>query len=91
MRWGNINELIIEDAKIFSEKINKAITNKNKDINYIDGADHGYHGKERTTCKSNQDVFGDTSRKQLKGVFGDTFQKYPKDAYVTCPQKHHMT
>ena len=46
MRWGNINELIIEDAKIYSEKINKSITNKNKDINYIDGADHGYHGKE---------------------------------------------
>lgn len=46
MRWGNINELIIEDAKIYSEKINNAIKNQNKDINYIDGADHGYHGRE---------------------------------------------
>ena len=46
MRWGNVNELILEDAKIYSEKVNKAIKNPNKDIGYIDGADHSYHGRE---------------------------------------------
>lgn len=46
MRWGNINELIFEDAKLYSEKINTIIKNNQKDISYIDGADHGYHNKE---------------------------------------------
>ena len=46
MRWGNINELILEDAKTYSERVNKAINNPNKDISYIDGADHSYHGRE---------------------------------------------
>ena len=46
MRWGNINELILEDAKTYSEIVNKAINNPNKDISYIDGADHSYHGRE---------------------------------------------
>ena len=46
MRWGNINELILEDAKIYSEKITNIVKNNQKDISYIDGADHGYHNKE---------------------------------------------
>ena len=46
MRWGNVNELILEDAKTYSEKVNNAIKNPNKDIGYIDGADHSYHGRE---------------------------------------------
>lgn len=45
MRWGNVNELIKQDAKDLSEFMNKKITNKNKNISYIDGADHSYHGK----------------------------------------------
>lgn len=46
MRWGNSNEMIEQDAKILVEILNKKIINKNKDINYIDDADHGYTGKE---------------------------------------------
>lgn len=46
MRWGNINELILEDAKTYSEKIDNIVKNHQKDISYIDGADHGYHNKE---------------------------------------------
>ena len=46
MRWGNINELILEDAKSYSKRIEGLIKNKNKDISYIDGADHSYNGKE---------------------------------------------
>lgn len=46
MRWGNSNEMIEQDAKILVEILNRKIINKNKDINFIDGADHGYTGKE---------------------------------------------
>lgn len=46
MRWGNSNEMIEQPAEILVERLNKKITNKNKDINFIDGADHGYTGKE---------------------------------------------
>ena len=46
MRWGSINEMIVDDAKLHSEKINNIISNKNKNISYVEGADHGYHGKE---------------------------------------------
>lgn len=46
MRWGNVNELILEDAKVYSERVNKIVENEQKDIGYIDGADHSYHCKE---------------------------------------------
>jgi len=46
MRWGNVNEMIEQDAKELSEMVNSAIDNENKDISYVDGADHGYFGKE---------------------------------------------
>lgn len=46
MRWGNSNEMIEQDAKTLVEMLNRKIINKNKDINFIDGADHGYTGKE---------------------------------------------
>lgn len=45
MRWGNVNELIKQDAKDLAEFMNKKITNPNKNISYIDGANHSYHGK----------------------------------------------
>ena len=31
--------------------VDNIIENNNKDINYIDGADHGYHGKEEILAK----------------------------------------
>lgn len=46
MRWGNYNEMIEQDANVLVELLNKKINNKNKDINFVDGADHGYTGKE---------------------------------------------
>lgn len=45
MRWGNVNEMIKQDAKELSEFMNDKISNPKKDISYIDGADHSYHGK----------------------------------------------
>ena len=46
MRWGNVNELIKQDASDLVEFMNEKVRNESKDIGYIDGADHGYHGKE---------------------------------------------
>lgn len=46
MRWGNSNEMIEQEADKLVEILNEKIINKNKDINFIDGADHGYTGKE---------------------------------------------
>lgn len=46
MRWGNVNELISIDAKDLVKIISEKINNKNKDINYIENANHNYNGKE---------------------------------------------
>ena len=51
MRWGNVNEMIKQDAKELSEFMNKKINNIFKDIWYIDGADHSYHGKNEELSK----------------------------------------
>ncbi len=46
MRWGNVQELILQDADQYVPKIRSIIKNENADINFIYGADHGYHNKE---------------------------------------------
>lgn len=46
MRWGNQNEMIEQPAEKLINTLNRKILNAKKDINYIDGADHGYTGKE---------------------------------------------
>lgn len=46
MRWGNINEMIEQEASQLVDMVTNLITNPNKDIDYIDGADHGYTDKE---------------------------------------------
>lgn len=46
MRWGNDNEMILQDAEELVTIVNNCITNQKKDINYIDGANHNYTGKE---------------------------------------------
>lgn len=46
MRWGNNNEMILQNADELVETVKQRVKNKQKDINFIDGADHGYHGKE---------------------------------------------
>ena len=51
MRWGNNNEMILQEAGELVEMLNSKIQNNNKDISYIDGADHGYHGKEEIVAK----------------------------------------
>ena len=46
MRWGNDNELIRKSAKEQVELMRRVIKKKDADINFIDGANHSYNGKE---------------------------------------------
>ena len=46
MRWGNDKELIKQDAKELADFMRNKIINENKDINYIENANHSYNGKE---------------------------------------------
>lgn len=51
MRWGNDNEMILQEAGELAMEVSNSISNEKKDINYIDGADHGYSGKEDILAK----------------------------------------
>lgn len=46
MRWGNSNEMILQKAEDLVSTMNQLIQNQNKDIDYIDGANHSYEKKE---------------------------------------------
>lgn len=46
MRWGNSNEMIEQNADELVKFMSEKIINENKDINFINGADYGYTGKE---------------------------------------------
>ena len=46
IRWGNQNEMILQKPDDLVEMVSNCISNENKDISYIDGADHGYTNKE---------------------------------------------
>lgn len=46
MRWGNDNELIRKSAQEQVELMRRVIKKKDADINFIDGANHSYNGKE---------------------------------------------
>ena len=46
MRWGNIGELILQDAGDLCNLLKTKIHNKKLDIGYIDGANHSYNNKE---------------------------------------------
>ena len=51
MRWGNVNEMIVQMPEELVDLMNNCITNPNKDIYYIDGANHTYEGKEEELAK----------------------------------------
>lgn len=51
MRWGNDKEMILQKADELVSILNNIIVNEKKDINYIDGANHGYNGKEEILAK----------------------------------------
>lgn len=47
MRWGNVYELVIQKLDELVVFLKTKINNDKLDIGYIDGADHGYTGKEK--------------------------------------------
>ena len=51
MRWGNVNEMIIQMPEELVDIVNNTIKNPNKDIYYIDGANHSYERKEEELAK----------------------------------------
>lgn len=51
MRWGNDNEMIVQKAEELVVMIDNIIENSKKNIDYIDGADHSYKGKEEILAK----------------------------------------
>lgn len=46
MRWGTDNEMIIQKPDELCTKLKNKIKNNKLDVDYIDGANHGYNGKE---------------------------------------------
>lgn len=51
MRWGNVYELVIQDLNELVKVLKERIKNPKLDVDYIDGADHGYTGKEELLAK----------------------------------------
>lgn len=51
MRWGDTNELILQEADKLCSIVKGKIKNTKMDINYIDGADHSYNGKEQVLAE----------------------------------------
>lgn len=46
LRWGNVREMMIQSFDQLIPMLKEKINNPNLDIDYIDGADHGYWQKE---------------------------------------------
>ncbi len=51
LRWGNVHELVIQNLDELVSFLKSKIKNDKLDIGYIDGADHGYTGKEEMLAK----------------------------------------
>lgn len=51
LRWGNVHDLVLQNLCNLIEILKSKIQNEKLDIGYIDGADHGYTGKEETLAK----------------------------------------
>lgn len=51
MRWGTVFEMIEQPANELVEMLRDKIKNDKKDINYIEGANHGYAGKEELVAE----------------------------------------
>ncbi len=51
LRWGNVHDLVVQNLDDLIKFLKSKIQNEKLDIGYIDGADHGYTGKEETLAK----------------------------------------
>jgi pimeloyl-ACP methyl ester carboxylesterase len=55
MRYGNINETLVQEPETVARMIKQRLNKKNIDIGVINGADHSYHGKEEILAKEYAD------------------------------------
>lgn len=51
LRWGNEHDLIVQNLDELIKFLKTKIHNETLDIGYIEGADHGYTGKEKILAK----------------------------------------
>ena len=51
MRWGNVYEMIEQDAGQLAQMMNQKIKKQDKDINFINGSNHSYDGKEEVLAQ----------------------------------------
>lgn len=51
LRWGNNHDLVIQNMDDLIKMLKIKIKNSKLDIGYIEGADHGYTGKEEVLAK----------------------------------------
>ncbi len=51
MRWGNVKEMILQQADELVAIIEETIVNPKKDISYIEGANHSYTKKEEVVAE----------------------------------------
>lgn len=51
MRWGNIHEMIWQEAEELVKIVDSRISNPNQDIHYIKGSNHSYTGKEEEVAE----------------------------------------
>ena len=51
MRWGTDKEMILQKADELVSIVNNLIINEKKDIDYIEGSNHGYNEKEEIVAK----------------------------------------
>ena len=61
MRWGNVNELIMQDARELVEFMKEKVKNPYKDIDYIDGANHSYSEHLEQLASEIKDFLGHIS------------------------------
>ena len=54
MRWGNVNEMILQKPEDLCQMLKSKIKNNNLDIGYIEGANHSYNGKEEQLAEEIQ-------------------------------------
>lgn len=52
MRWGTVYEMIEQEPQKLVDMMNEKIKNDKKNINFIDGANHSYEGKEEILAQS---------------------------------------
>lgn len=51
MRWGTVNEMIEQTSRELVNIVYNKLKNKDANIDYIDGADHSYTGKEEELAR----------------------------------------